>query len=144
MERTVLAATVIGLIAAFISSPSTGVLVGLGIGVVLRRPRARIGLGLVAAACVFGVGAYVTLRQWTFPSAANGGWPTGFGTAAGLAWAGVMFLGADIAAEILLRWKVIRSRSPDEPQATSPVDAVEAADAGVSGRTGTIADDRNP
>ncbi len=93
---------VIGVAAALIASPLTGVMVGVATGIVLRVPKARLVLGLIATALVFAAGAYVTIRQGVDPVVPNGGWPTGFGAASGLTWAGVMFLGADAMAEIVL------------------------------------------
>jgi arabinofuranan 3-O-arabinosyltransferase len=104
---TVASGAACGLAAAYISAPVTGGLVGAGVMVVLRVPRLRLLLGAVATLLVLATGAFVVIRQGVIPTRANGGWPSQFGGADGLAWAGVLFLGADAFVEL-----VTRRRSP--------------------------------
>ena len=101
-------AVVVGVIAGFIAPPVTGAVVGAVTLVVLRRPRLRLLLGLVAAGCVLAAGVYVIARQILDQEPANGGWPGLFGIASALAWAGIMFLMADATLEIIQRWKAAR------------------------------------
>lgn len=93
-----------GLAAAYISAPLIGALVGVAVAVVLRLPRLRLVLGVVATGLVVAMGTFVVIRQGVDPTRANGGWPSQFGGADGLAWAGVLFLGADAVVE-LVTWR---------------------------------------
>ncbi len=92
-----------GALAAFISAPLIGALVGIGVVVVLRRPRLRLALGGAATLLVLATGLSIVIAQGVDPGKANGGWPSGFGFADGLAWAAVLFLGADALAELVSR-----------------------------------------
>ncbi len=89
-----------GLLAWTITAFAMGALVGLATFYALRVPRARVLLGAAAAAAMIGAGAFVTIHQAVIPAQSNGGWPAGFGTATGFAWAAVLFLAADAAVEI--------------------------------------------
>ena len=100
---SVLTGALYGALAAFISAPTIGILVGLALLVVLRVPRARLGLGLVATGLVLATGVGIMISQGVDPGRANGGWPSGFGFADGLAWGAVLFLGADGVVELLAR-----------------------------------------
>ena len=111
--RAVATGVVCGLVAAFISAPLIGGLVGIGIVVVLRVPRLRLLLGAVATLLILGTGTFIIIRQGVDATQANGGWPSEFGGANGLAWAGVLFLGADAVLEIRDR---LRGSVPDEPR----------------------------
>ncbi len=108
-------AAVVGVIAGFIAPPVTGLVVGVATLVVLRRPRLRLLLGLVAAGCVLAAGIYVIARQVLDQEPANGGWPGLFGIASALTWAGIMFLMADATLEIIERWKANRRRRGTPP-----------------------------
>jgi len=68
-------------------------------------------------ACVAGAGVFVTVQQMVGHTAAGGGWPTGFGTASDLAWAGVLFLGADAVCELTAR--IRNRRRVEAPHATA-------------------------
>ena len=92
-----------GLAATLITDPFTGGVVGIATGFVLRNPKFRQVVSLVAAACVFAAGAYITIHQGIEPNAPNGGWPVGFALAGSLVWAGVMLLGADAVTEVVLQ-----------------------------------------
>ncbi len=92
-----------GLAAGLIAAPLTGVAIAIATFVVLRVPKARLMLGLLAAGCVFVAGGYITIRQGVKPAPPNGGWPSAYGAASALVWAGVMFLGADAAVEVVMR-----------------------------------------
>ncbi len=128
----VVTGVVCGLVAAFISAPLIGGLVGIGVVVVLRVPRLRLLLGGVATLLILGTGMYIIIRQGVDATQPNGGWPSEFGGADGLAWAGVLFLGADAVLEIRDR---LRGSVPDgPPSAGAPESAVahRMAEAGVS------------
>ncbi|HEV3366448.1 MAG TPA: alpha-(1-_3)-arabinofuranosyltransferase family protein [Acidimicrobiales bacterium] len=114
-SRALAVAVVVGAVAGFIAPPLTGCVVGVATLIVLRVPRLRLVLGLVAAACVLAAGIYVIARQILDQEAANGGWPGLFGIASALAWAGVMFLFADAALELIQLWKATRVRRPHTP-----------------------------
>jgi hypothetical protein len=58
---------------------------------------------------VLATGTYVVLRQIDFRFAAPG-WPVRFDLASSLAWAGVVFLGADAVVEVVLRHQADRRR----------------------------------
>ena len=138
---TVATALGCGLAAAYISAPLTGVLVGAGVAVVLRLPRLRLVLGTVATGLILIMGTFVVVRQGVDPTRANGGWPSQFGGADGLAWAGVLFLGADAVVELVTRK---RSGDPIAVPAIA-VDADADADdddgAAPSGGHGTVVSD---
>jgi hypothetical protein len=89
-----------GLAAGLIAAPFTGAVVGVATILALRFRRLRWLLVIAAVACVAAAGLFVTLHQAIYPARANGGWPVGFGTASSLAWAGVLFLGADAVCEL--------------------------------------------
>jgi len=108
-----------GALAGFISQPLIGALVALGVVVVLRVPRTRLVLGVVATGLVLVTGVSIMIGQAVDPARANGGWPSGFGFADGLAWAGVLFLGADAVVELMSR---VRRRNEDSASADGPID----------------------
>jgi arabinofuranan 3-O-arabinosyltransferase len=92
-----------GAVAGAISSPVAGLAVGLATIVVLLVPRLRVLLALGAIAGIVASGAYVALHQAATHVVANGTWTMSFNTAARLAWAGVVFLGADAVVEVISR-----------------------------------------
>jgi arabinofuranan 3-O-arabinosyltransferase len=92
-----------GVGAGLIAAPFTGVVVGVAAFLTLRSPRMKWLLVLAAVACIAAAGTFVTLHQAIAPTRAYGGWPVGFGTASSLAWAGVLFLGADAVCELTAR-----------------------------------------
>ncbi|HEY5108335.1 MAG TPA: alpha-(1-_3)-arabinofuranosyltransferase family protein [Acidimicrobiales bacterium] len=110
---TVAAGAACGLAAAYIAAPLVGGLVGAGVVVVLRVPRLRLLLGAVATVLVLATGTFVVIRQGVVPTRANGGWPSQFGGADGLAWAGVLFLGADAVVELVTRRRSSVPHGPD-------------------------------
>ncbi len=111
----VVVAIVVATAATLIASPLTGVIVGVGTVVALRKPEMRLWLGLAAVACLLGAGGYILISQWSDPTRSTGGWPTGFGGAAGLAWAAVMFLGADATVELVFRRRAAKEALLAEP-----------------------------
>jgi hypothetical protein len=142
-------AVVIGVVAGLIAPPLTGAVVGLATLVVLRVPRLRLALGLAAAGCVAAAGIYVIVRQILDQEAANGGWPGLFGVASALTWAGAMFLFADVAIELIGRWRSRRRAggpdgSPDAGDAGDAGDAADAGDAGDAGDTAAVPHDDRP
>jgi arabinofuranan 3-O-arabinosyltransferase len=99
-----------GAVAGVITTPVTGLVVGVATLVALLVPRLRMLLGLAAVGCVVAAGIYVVARQGSAHIVDNGSWPSEFGLASTLTWAGVVFLGADATVEVVRRW---RSPSPD-------------------------------
>lgn len=93
-----------GAVVFLIVAPLTGAVVGVATGFVMRNPKARRMLGVVAAGCVLVAGGYITIRQGVRPTLPNGGWPTGYAIATTLVWGGVMLIGADAVVEIVLRY----------------------------------------
>jgi hypothetical protein len=94
-----------GAVAGVISAPITGLIVGVATATVLRVPRLRTLLGLAAVGCVLAAGIYVVAHQSAAHVTADGAWPSQFGLASSLTWAGVVFLGADATVEIFRRWR---------------------------------------
>jgi arabinofuranan 3-O-arabinosyltransferase len=101
---------VVGVVAGIIASPVAGVAVGVATGVVLLVPALRAILGLLAVAGVVAAGVYVAVRQGQVQVPAGGNWPLSFNSASKLAWAGVVFLGADGAVEMIQRRSSTRRR----------------------------------
>ena len=99
----VVTAVVAGFVAAAIAAPRAGLGVGLATLVVLLVPRLRFLLGVAAVACVVAAAAYVVVHQQQLQVPDNGAWPQSFGTASQWAWAGIVFLGADGAVDVVLR-----------------------------------------
>jgi hypothetical protein len=93
----------VGALAAVIASPLAGSAVGIATVVALLAPRVRIVLGLAAIAAVVAAGAFVAVHQARYHVPADGSWPISFNTASQLAWAGVVFLGADAVVDAVLR-----------------------------------------
>jgi hypothetical protein len=92
-----------GAVAAVIAAPKDGLAVGVASVVVLLVPRLRILLGLAAVAGIAAAGWYTAAHQAALHVPADGSWPLSFQTASNLAWAGVVFLGADAVVEVVLR-----------------------------------------
>ncbi|MGH9079229.1 MAG: alpha-(1-_3)-arabinofuranosyltransferase domain-containing protein, partial [Acidimicrobiales bacterium] len=93
---------VTGAVAAAIAMPAAGLAVGVASAVVLLVPRLRIVLGLVAVGGIVAAGVYTVVHQATFDVLPGGSWPLSFGAAGRLAWAAVVFLGADAVVEAVL------------------------------------------
>jgi hypothetical protein len=127
---------VTGTVAGLIAAPLSGVAVGIGTMAVLLVPRARIVLGLLAIAGVVAAGIFVTVHQATFHLPANGAWPRSFGTASDLAWAGVVFLGADSVVEAVFRRRTATVADVPTPDLPDTVTVPEAELAAVSGEPG--------
>ncbi len=94
---------VTGVVAGSVSAPKVGLAVGAASAVVLLVPRLRIFLGLAAVAGIAAAGWYTAAHQAALHVPADGSWPLSFQTASDLAWAGVVFLGADAVVEVVLR-----------------------------------------
>ncbi len=104
---------VAGVVAGAITSLLPGAAVAVATAVVLLVPRLRVVLGLAAIAGILAAGAYVALHQHAAQVPPGGNWTLSFGTAAELAWAGVVFLGADAVVEVVLRRNA--GTGPGEP-----------------------------
>ena len=131
-RAAVVTGAVCGLVAGFISAPLIGGLVGIGIVVVMRAPRFRLLLGAVATLLIVGAATFIIIRQGVDVTQANGGWPSEFGGASGLTWAGVLFLGADGVLEIRDR---LRGPVPADPRSTG---TPESGPVPVSGDSGSL------
>jgi hypothetical protein len=92
-----------GLVAGVISSAPAGAAVGVASALVLLVPRLRAVLGVAAVAAIAAAGVYTAVHQAQAHVPADGAWPLSFATAADLAWAGVVFLGADAVVEVVRR-----------------------------------------
>jgi arabinofuranan 3-O-arabinosyltransferase len=101
---------VTGALAGAIATPDAGLAVGVATVLVLLVPRLRIVLGLLAIAGIVAAGVYTTVHQAALHVPPNGSWPLSFGKASTLAWAGVVFLGADGVVEVVLRRPLRRKR----------------------------------
>ncbi len=97
--------------AAVIAAPLVGLTVGLATAVVLLVPRLRIVLGLVAIAGIVAAGEYTAATQAAQHVLPDGSWPLSFQKAADYAWAGVVFLGADGAVDVILHRRRSRKES---------------------------------
>jgi hypothetical protein len=109
-----------GAVAGFITVPVTGVIVGAATVAVLLVPRLRLLLGVAAAGCVLAAGIYVLAHQGAAHVTANGSWPSNFGLASSLTWAGVVFLGADATVEVVRRWRGPSKLPPAGPPDERP------------------------
>jgi hypothetical protein len=113
-----------GAVAGLITVPVTGVIVGGATVAVLLVPRLRLVLGVAAVGCVLAAGIYVLAHQGAAHVVADGSWPSNFGLASSLTWAGVVFLGADATVEAVRRWrgpsKLPPAGPPDEPAPDEP------------------------
>jgi hypothetical protein len=108
----VVAGPITGGLAAAVATPLVGLAVGAATVVVLLVPRLRVLLGMAAIAGVVAAGWYTAAHQAATHVPANGSWPLAFGTAGQLAWAGVVFLGADGMVEAVLTRRA-RRRADD-------------------------------
>ena len=104
-----------GLVAAAIAAPLTGGAVAVATVVALLVPRARMLLGLVAVGLIVGAGGYVIVNHNAVQAFATGPWPSQFPLASSLAWAGVVFLGADATVEVASRRRRSRRADASEP-----------------------------
>jgi len=124
-----LAGVVVGVVAGLITSLGAGVAVGVAVAVVLLVPALRFMLGLLAVAGVVAAGVYVAVHQGQDHVPAGGSWPLSFTSASKLAWAGVVFLGADGAVEMIQRGSsALRRRASGGPQAPSSSETSEAGE----------------
>jgi hypothetical protein len=93
---------VTGAVAAAVAMPAAGLAVGIASVVVLLLPRWRTILGLLAVALIVGAGVYTIVHQATSDVLPGGAWALSFDAASRLAWAGIVFLGADAVVEAVL------------------------------------------
>ena len=117
------AAVASGVVAGAIAQPAAGLAVGMATAVVLLVPRLRVVLGLLAIAGIAAAGAYTALLQHADHVLPGGNWTLSFGEASRLAWAGVVFLGADAVVDVILRGRrQLDGREPTEPTDPEPTD----------------------
>jgi len=111
-----------------ILATAIGVAVGVATAVVLLVPALRAVLGLLAVAGVVAAGVYVAVHQGQDHVPAGGNWPLSFNSASKLAWAGVVFLGADGAVEMIQRGSsALRRRATGRSAAPEGSDAEEVS-----------------
>jgi hypothetical protein len=109
------AGPITGGVAGAVATPVVGLAVGAATVAVLLVPRLRVLLGVAAIAGVVAAGWYTAAHQAATHVPANGSWPLAFGTASQLAWAGVVFLGADGMVEAVLTRRARRRHQPAPP-----------------------------
>ena len=114
VAMSLLTGVITGAVAGAIASPVAGLVVGAATIVVLLVPRLRIVLGLGAIAGIVASGAYVAIHQAQLHVVANGTWTMSFSVAAQLAWAGVVFLGADAVVDVISHRRPPRDRPPED------------------------------
>ncbi len=134
----VAAGLVVAGVGAAIATPTVGLAAGAGTILVLVVPRLRVLLGLAAVGGVAAAGIYTAAHQASVHAPTNGSWPLYFGTASTLAWAGVVFLGADGLAGVLLdrRRQDRELAGPPAPAGTAEPDGAEPAAAPPSSEPG--------
>ena len=117
MWVALLTGLITGVVGGSISSVWVGLAVGAASAVVLLVPRLRIILGLVAIGGIVAAGWYTAAHQAALHVPADGSWTLSFQKASDLAWAGVVFLGADGVVEVVLRRRRRRGggRVADKP-----------------------------
>jgi hypothetical protein len=121
----VLAGLVTGVVGGAISTAGIGLVAGVVTGIVLVVPRLRIALGLTAVAGIVSAGTYMVLHQHADRIPAGGEWTVFFATASTLAWAGVVFLGADGMVDVLQRRRL---PGPTGPTSGPPGPEVEPSE----------------
>jgi arabinofuranan 3-O-arabinosyltransferase len=120
---SVVTASLTGMVAGAIASPTAGIGVAAATLVVLLVPRLRFLLGVAAVACVVAAAVYVAVHQNQVQVPDNGAWPQSFGVASRWAWTGVVFLGAEGSVDVALRARRRRAHrgtvvaGPDGPAA---------------------------
>jgi hypothetical protein len=117
VRSSVIVGVATGVVAGVITTPVTGLIVGAATLVALLVPRLRMLLGLAAVGCVLAAGIYVVARQGSAHIVDSGSWPSEFGLASTLTWAGVVFLGADATVEVVRRWRSPSTRDSADPPA---------------------------
>ncbi len=96
-------AVLTGVVGALIAAPLTGLVAGVATLVALVVPRIRGLLGIAAVALMIASGTYVVVHQAQIHAIPGGNWTSYFGPAGSVAWAAVVFLGADAVVEITRR-----------------------------------------
>jgi hypothetical protein len=109
------AGPITGGMAGAVATPVVGLAVGVATVAVLLVPRLRVLLGVAAIAGVVAAGWYTAAHQAAAHVSPDGSWPLAFGTAGQLAWAGVVFLGADGMVEAVLTRRARRRNQPAPP-----------------------------
>jgi hypothetical protein len=135
VRRALVIAALIGLAAAIISPPFTGIVIAVATFVVLRVPRLRLALGLIAAGLVLATSVYIMIRQGRDSDLPNGGWPGSFGLSTDLVWAAVMFLMADAVIEVIQRRSAAKRRRAGTVPGAEPADHTDGSGA-MTGRPG--------
>ncbi len=135
---------VTGAVAAAIAMPTAGLAVGIASVVALLVPRLRILLGLMAVAGIVAAGLYTIVHQANVNVPPGGAWTLSFDAASRLAWAGVVFLGADAVVEAVLSRRQAAGAG-DGPVAPLDVDghADGPSDSRAEGGTGGGAEERD-
>jgi len=139
LVATAVTAVLAGLVAAAVAQPRAGLAVGLATVVVLLVPRLRVVLGLLAMGCIVAAATYVIVHQSQLQVPDNGAWPQSFGVASEWAWAGVVFLGADGAVDVVLRAGRRRTaRRSGEPVVDDDLGSSGPLDDPLAGSTPTV------
>ena len=139
LVATAVTAVLAGLVAAAVAQPRAGLAVGLATVVVLLVPRLRVVLGLLAMGCIVAAATYVIVHQSQLQVPDNGAWPQSFGVASEWAWAGVVFLGADGAVDVVLRARRRRmALQSGEPVVDDPLGSSGPLDDPLAGSTPTV------
>ncbi len=130
---------VTGVVAAAVAMPVAGLAVGIATVAALLVPRLRILLGLLAVTGIAAAGVYTVVHQATFDVPPGGAWTLSYDAASRLAWAGVVFLGADAVVEAVLgRRRAARSGTgptvPVPPAGAPAGTAIEVPGGAGAGR----------
>jgi hypothetical protein len=129
---SVVVAVATGVVAAVIARPLTGLIVGVATLIALLVPRLRILLGLAAVGLMIAAGTYTVVEQAHVHAALTGSWASHYDEASNLAWAAVVFLGADAVTELVRRLAALKQDRGRPGRNGSP-----QAVAGPSGDPGT-------
>jgi hypothetical protein len=93
----------VAVIAAGIDVPWMGIVAGLMMAAALRSARIRSAVPLIAVALIAAAGLDVTLGEWIRHIAESSNWPSSFDGASDLVWAALIFLGLDVAIDLVRR-----------------------------------------
>jgi arabinofuranan 3-O-arabinosyltransferase len=129
---SVVVAVATGVVGAVIARPLTGLIVGVATLIALLVPRLRVLLGLAAVGLMIAAGTYTVVEQAHVHAALTGSWASHYDEASNLAWAAVVFLGADAVTELVRRLAALKQERGRPGRNGSP-----QAVAGPSGDPGT-------
>jgi hypothetical protein len=129
---SIVVAVATGVVAALIARPLTGLIVGVATLIALLVPRLRVLLGLAAVGLMIAAGTYTVVEQAHVHAALTGSWASHYDAASNLAWAAVVFLGADAVTELVRRLASLRGDRGRPGRNGSPLEV-----AGPSGDPGT-------